>query len=319
MFELRVMTGLHQGAALPLVGEQWLIGADDGLDLALHDTGVAPRHCRLQRDGEAWNLTAEEGTVTDNEGHSHVLTVLQPNNPFVLGSVWLALCEAGEPWPTLPALIPSASTENAPESAALHAPLRSRLPFFNRITLVIMGALVGMVGSAWSLTNHATPDDTSIRKAAPSTTASALTATTATAATAATDKQRTLLSAEDATRKLRTMLSDRLLTDVTIEQTPQGLLLQGNLQNESRLVFTRMLQRFNADYRSAVAVIDNVSAGGSSLPFAIVQIMSGPQAHLVTADGKRLYIGDELKGLRLTRIEDGRVEFEGDRHYEVSW
>jgi type III secretion protein D len=115
------------------------------------------------------------------------------------------------------------------------------------------------------------------------------------------------------------MLSDRLLTDVTIEQTPQGLLLQGNLQNESRLVFTRMLQRFNADYRSAVAVIDNVSAGGSSLPFAIVQIMSGPQAHLVTADGKRLYIGDELKGLRLTRIEDGRVEFEGDRHYEVSW
>ena len=27
MFELRVLNGLHQGAALPLIGEQWLIGA----------------------------------------------------------------------------------------------------------------------------------------------------------------------------------------------------------------------------------------------------------------------------------------------------
>jgi type III secretion protein D len=80
-----------------------------------------------------------------------------------------------------------------------------------------------------------------------------------------------------------------------------------------------MLQRFKDRYDSPVALIDNVTAAGSGLPFTIVQIMSGPHAHLVTADGHRLYIGDELAGLRLTRIDDNRIQFDGDRHYEVNW
>jgi type III secretion protein D len=32
-----------------------------------------------------------------------------------------------------------------------------------------------------------------------------------------------------------------------------------------------------------------------------------------------LYIGDELEGLRLTRIDDKSIQFDGDRHYEVNW
>lgn len=42
MFELRVLSGLHQGAALPLIGEQWLIGADAEHDLALYDPASPP-------------------------------------------------------------------------------------------------------------------------------------------------------------------------------------------------------------------------------------------------------------------------------------
>lgn len=315
MFELRVMTGLHQGAALPLVGEHWLIGADDELDLALYDSGVAQRHCRLQREGEHWTLSAEDGTVTDNEGHAHTLTTLQPNSPFALGSVWLALCAADEPWPTLavpsPGSATQGNTEPVGESDTRRSPVRPRASFFNRMTLVIMGALVGVVGSAWSLSYHAPLSEPSM---------AGLTAgEKASAVTTAAGAQRPLLSMEQAKLKLKTMLSERLLNEVTLEQTPRGLVLHGNLQNEARVVFKRMLQRFDDSYQSAVTVVDEVSTGGSSLPFTIVQIMSGPQAHLVTADGKRLYIGDVLNGLRLTRIDDGRVEFEGERHYEVSW
>jgi type III secretion protein D len=317
MFELRVMTGLHRGAALPLVGEQWLIGADDELDLALHDPGVAAQHCKLQREGETWSLSAQDGTVTDGEGHAHRLISLEPNQPFVLGSVWLALCEADEPWPALPALATDATTHAASspqgEAAALNAPLKSRPSFFNRITWVILGALVGVVGSAWSLSYHTATGEMPLAKSAAPATAPASSVITEA------DAQRPTLSADDAAQKLRSMLSDRLLTDITVEQTSRGLILRGNLQSEARLVFKRMLQRFDDRYKGAVAVIDDVGSGSSSLPFAIVQIMSGPQAHLVTAEGKRLYIGEELNGLRLTRIEDGRVEFEGDRHYEVSW
>jgi type III secretion protein D len=196
---------------------------------------------------------------------------------------------------------------------------------------VILGTLLGVVGSAWSLSYHAAPGETSVGKpatqaatsAAPASKTSHVSGSRSGSGSADTDTglaaQRTTLGVDEAMQKLRTMLSDRMLTEVTVERTPQGLVLHGNLQNESRLVFQRMLQRFDDRYQSDVAIVDEVSVGGSSLPFAIVQIMSGPQAHLVTADGKRLYIGDEINGLRLTRIDDGHVEFEGDRHYEVSW
>ena len=33
MYELRVLDGLHQGAALPLFGEQWSLGANADADL----------------------------------------------------------------------------------------------------------------------------------------------------------------------------------------------------------------------------------------------------------------------------------------------
>jgi type III secretion protein D len=115
------------------------------------------------------------------------------------------------------------------------------------------------------------------------------------------------------------MLSDRLLSDLTVLMTPDGLTINGSLQDESRLIYQRMLQQFNERYQSPVALIDNVSTSGNGLPFTVVHIMSGPQAHLVTREGRRLYIGDEYRGLRLTRIDDQRIEFEGDRRYEVHW
>lgn len=316
MFELRVLTGLHQGAALPLIGDQWLIGANDTLDLALHDPGVSPFHCRLEREGDAWALNAEEGKVVDSEGHAHALTALQPNNPFVLGGVWLAVCEAEQPWPTLPAPVPEASPSEAEQAAsetAGQAPVKARSSLFNRVTLMVVGALIGVVGSAWSLSYSTPPGAHSMpRSVADETVQSAARPAKAT-------DTRERLSADQTVLKLKGMLSDRLLNEVTLEETAQGLVLRGNLQDESRLVYNRMLERFNDRYHSAVTLVDEVSVGGSSLPFAIVQIMSGPQAHLVTAEGKRMYIGDELQGLRLTKIDDGRIEFEGDRHYEVNW
>lgn len=61
IFELRVLSGLHQGAALPLFGECWSIGASEEADLGLYDPGVHVRHAQLQRTGEHWSLQAQEG------------------------------------------------------------------------------------------------------------------------------------------------------------------------------------------------------------------------------------------------------------------
>ncbi|MFP3851602.1 type III secretion system inner membrane ring subunit SctD [Pseudomonas sp. W5-01] len=326
MFELRVLTGLHQGAALPLVGEQWGIGADADQDLALHDPGVEQLHCRLQRQGEDWRLDAADGAVADEEGHLHGSTLLTPNTAFVLGSVWLCVSPAQDPWPSMPAVIPQAQSEQtaqteAPASAPLEK-VESRSRFFNRTTGVVIGLLLGIAGSAWSLSRSAAPasEQLAISSPAQQLAQQARPSSEKSKPTEAAAKKRIrLTSVDDVKRQLNTMLSERLLSDVTLEQTPEGLALSGNLKPESQLVYQRMLQRFKDRYDTPVALIDNVAAGTSGLPFTIVQIMSGPHAHLVTADGRRLYVGDELAGLRLTRIDDNRIQFDGDRHYEVSW
>ncbi|GGM31150.1 FHA domain-containing protein [Pseudomonas asuensis] len=317
MFELRVLTGLHQGAALPLVGEQWLIGSNDDLDLALHDIGVEPQHCRLQREDDRWILTSEEGAVLDDEGHTHPLTAVHPNSPFVLGSVWLSISPAGEAWPMVPASVQDATshaaTDQSSEGSQDRTPTRKGVSLFSRSGTVIIGILLGVVGSAWSLSQTGTSSRVPAERfekneqvqAKPELTKPGI--------------QRIRLSAEETRLRLKTMLSDRLLSDITVEQMAHGLVLRGNLQDEMRPVYQRMLQRFDEQYESSAALVDQVSVGGTTLPFVIVQIMSGPQAHLVTAQGKRLYVGDELDGLRLTRIDDGRVVFDGERHYEVVW
>lgn len=310
MFELRVLSGLHQGAALPLIGEQWLIGADVEQDLALFDPGVARLHCRLQRVGEGWTLHAEDGAVCDEHGHAHPVMALTLNRNFTLGSVWLCLAAAEDAWAAVTALIaasPHADTQSPPSpSAPQRAKATIRSWFFNRVSGVIIGLLVGIVGSAWSLTR------------APSSVIDPVAIPDATTVEPSGIRIR-LANAEDARRQLNTMLSERMLTDVSIQQTPAGITVNGNLKEESLLVYQRMLQRFKDRYDLPVALIDNVSTSRTGLPFVIVQIMSGPRAHLVTADGHRLYIGDELQGLRLTRIDNQRIEFDGDRHYELQW
>jgi type III secretion protein D len=318
MFELRVLTGLHQGAALPLVGEHWAIGSDAEQDLALHDPGVAQLHCRLQRQGDRWVLDAADGEVCDEEGHRHASTELTPDTAFVLGSVWLCVCAAEDPWPSVPALIQTPSPPPEPEPVAGTPPLEkveSRARVLNRTTGIVIGVLLGIAGSAWSLTRSSTASDS----LAVATVAPALEQPGVQRKAATPHKRTPLTSVDDTRRQLNTMLSDRLLSDVNVQQTPEGLTLSGQLKPEAQLVYQRMLQRFKDRYDSPVALIDNVTASGSGLPFTIVQIMSGPNAHLVTADGHRLYIGDELAGLHLTRIDDNRIQFDGDRHYEVNW
>ncbi|MDE1195956.1 MAG: type III secretion system inner membrane ring subunit SctD [Pseudomonas sp.] len=321
MFELRVLTGLHQGAALPLVGEQWSIGSDAEQDLALHDPGVEQLHCRLRRQGDGWALNAADGSICDEEGHRHATAELTPNRAFVLGSVWLCVSPAEDAWPSVPALIPPPAPEPQPEPAVSAPPLEkieSRSRILNRTTGIVIGVLLGIAGSAWSLTRSAgvAPESVPVSAVAQRPIPPA---SKPGSAAEPTHKRIQLADLEDTRRQLNTMLSDRLLSEVNVQQTPEGLALSGNLKAESRVVYQRMLQRFKDRYQSPVALIDNVSTSSNGLPFTIVQIMSGPHAHLVTADGHRLYIGDELEGLRLTRIDDKSIQFDGDRHYEVNW
>ena len=54
-------------------------------------------------------------------------------------------------------------------------------------------------------------------------------------------------------------------------------------------------------------------------PFKIRQIISGSNASVVTAEGDRIYIGDEFRGMRLAAVTNHRLTFVGKRKVEVRW
>lgn len=317
MFELRVLNGLHQGAALPLVGDQWVIGADDEHDLALHDPGIASAHCRLHRTEGGWDLAAEQASIHDHKGRALNALTLVPNQPFALANVWLCLVPAEAPWPPVPAL-------PTPEGSGGHGahPLPSSayksipgVPSLKLISAVIAGLVVGLVGGAWGLSQSEAPSPAA-RVSAPA--PSKNPARSATAPALPSDSA-SLKSREQIQRLLKTQLAERLLTEVTLEERGEGLVLKGNLRQEALEVYQRMLKSFREQHSSTVPLIDEVGVVGTSLPFTLVQIISGNNAHLVTADGLQIYVGDEVNGLRLTRIDEHKIVFDGDQHIEVSW
>ncbi|KAF1032698.1 MAG: hypothetical protein GAK37_00369 [Pseudomonas sp.] len=318
MFELRVLNGLHQGAALPLIGEQWLIGSDADHDLALHDPGIAALHCRLSRTEAGWALDAEESLINDAEGHALTTTVLTPNQTFVLGNVWLCLAPAEEAWPQVPMRVtPQRPPVHEPIAAPRPAPA-PRLPRLKLACSVLAGLVVGAVAAYWGLNRTATataaaPAPVAVAQPSPPVAAPAK------PVQALPSDKISLTSRDEIRRRLSTLLSDRLLTEVNVEDTDEGIALTGHLKDDALPIYQRMLKGFNERFASSVPVLDQVSAVGTGLPFAIVQIISGNNAHLVTADGHRLYIGDQFKGLRLTRLDEQHIEFDGDQHIEMHW
>ncbi len=294
MYELRVLNGLHRGAALPLIGEHWLVGSDEQHDLLLQDPGIARRHCRLTRDGEHWRLEAEDGSLTDSQGKDCLsLLEMGPELRFQLAGVKLSIMVSCAPWPAMmqgpTAVVYASNTRQKSENRpALHK------------RLFIAAIVVTVAGSAWALSAPA-------RVSAPSMSRLAIQAPAT-------------LNPNDTVDTLRSMLRDRELHDaVSVSKTQEGISLRGSLMPEQLELYQRMLERFKQQQRRAVVIIDHVKPFNRKLPFEIVQITSGERAHLVLADNRRLFLGDEVDGLRLTKIDKEHVEFDGDEHYEVRW
>ncbi|EQA4106523.1 FHA domain-containing protein, partial [Enterobacter hormaechei] len=115
MFELRVLSGLHCGAALPLSGDLWQIGASPQADLLLSDESAADSERWLRRHEQNWWL-AQQAEAEEGEP-------VTPEEPFVLGGVWLCVARASTPWHEAAALPASAfvAPAAAPEAPVARA------------------------------------------------------------------------------------------------------------------------------------------------------------------------------------------------------
>lgn len=103
-FEVRILSGLHKGAACPLE-QSALLGALPDCDIVLSDAGVPPVVGRLRADGRGWRLEyadlPDPGSFPGAEGEP---AWVRPGHPLAIGSepVWITVAEAGAPWADAP-------------------------------------------------------------------------------------------------------------------------------------------------------------------------------------------------------------------------
>jgi len=299
MFELRVLDGRHEGAALPLFGEQWSIGCHPDADLVLSDSGVAEQHARLRLLDANWSVQAESGLLHSSEGQvlAHIAN-LPLNAVFLIGVVRLCVALADQPWPQAavpPPPPPPPVNEPVPvlKLSSISHSQQKRL-----ISLVLLVAvIVAVVGTV----------STGEREAQASLMPPVV-------------RKQVLDSPFEVRQQLLGMLGERELSQRVSVQVINGqVALNGDVSQDEVELVARMLSRFGEQFDSAVPVISRVRVRDGALPFKIVQIVGGPNGHVVLDEGSRLFVGDEVDGLRLVLIDNSKVVFDGAQRYEVRW
>lgn len=303
MFELRVLDGLHQGAALPLFGDEWSIGAHADADLVLNDAGIAEQHARLRFIDSNWSVQAEAGLLRSVDGQVLAqIARLEVSVPFLVGTVRLCVALADHPWPQAPAPAPAAvPTSSRPSvdpvrtltlSSISHSQQKRLLSLVLVVTIIIMAVGMTSTGEREAQASLMPPEV----------------------------KKNELGSPFEVRQQLLKMLNERELDHRVSLQVINGqVALNGDVSQEDVDLVARMLSRFGEQFDSDVPVISRVRVRDSAPPFRIVQIVGGPNGHVVLEDGGRLFVGDELDGLRLVLIDNSKVIFDGAQRYEVRW
>lgn len=310
------MSGLHRGAALPLVGDSWIIGADESADLVLFDPGIKARHIVLER-ADGWLLKAHEGAVRDASGAPlEVGRSVAGDDPFSVACIWLCVMDAESPWPEESAMdkleqhgreslqhagdTPSTNTSSSWSVASLLSEWRLTQPRW--MVRLATGIVIATIATTvWGVVNHGPGVDE------PSDVANG--------------QSQRRLSESDVQQHLRSMLSKRELGQrVQVVQRSDAIVLSGDVSKEQMGVIQRMLDTFHQHYRTPKPIKNDVSPLSDQLPFKVRQIVGGATPQIVLTDGRRLFVGDEANGLVLTSMKGRTLSFQGaTRKYEVHW
>jgi len=299
MFELRVLDGPSQGAALPLFGEQWSIGAHADADLVLQGTGIAEQHAHLRFIEANWSVQAQAGLLRDAGGRMLAqIASLALNVPFWVGEAQLCVTLADQPWPQ--AATPEPPSQSPADDPAPGFKLSSIPPSQQKRLLSLVLAVTAMIVVVGMISTGEPEAQASLMPPV-------------------TQKHK-LDSPFDVRQQLLKMLSERELSQrVSLQLINGQVALGGDVSQEEVELVARMLSRFGEQFDSAVPVISRVRARDEQLPFRIVQIVGGPNGHVVLEEGNRLFVGDEVDGLRLVLIDNSKVVFDGAQRYEVRW
>ncbi|WP_196788185.1 FHA domain-containing protein [Burkholderia cepacia] len=326
LLELRVLSGLHKGACLPLDEHAILIGSSEDADIVLLDTGVALQHVLIETQPlNRWILRAVESAIVDVKGHEvETIEVAhdEPARARLHGTdVWLAVEPPETPWTTVDLLAEDGHAHGDPAqkdadstapSTALPGsgkfyvanPVRSASWLRLAISLGVALAVVLGMAAVWRV------------DWAPSKSQERLIVGTSKTVASSSSEQ----NAERAIAALKELLRDRNLEQQVQYRFQDGRLwLDAVLDNYQLSRFEPIVAILKVHFSPGLQIETRVLSIEQSLPFRVVQVVAGPIPEVLTEDGHRLFLGDSIDGYALVAVKTDAIIFEGKRHVELPW
>lgn len=346
MYELRILSGLHRGATLPLQEDSHTIGASDDADVVLVDPGIKERHATLSKTEAGWLLSVNDGQLFDAESNrEQSLIDLQAGEFARVGDVWISIMLESAPWvgppltPTDESLTEETLTKNETigvESSVniMNQPTGMPIPgaisklkrtwHGPRIALSVMAAtLVLSAAAAYAITSKSLSSDiTNMSDSKMDRRQSVL------EKDAKTDHMKLDtknsgggdVTPEALRKAFRKRLADAdLIQQFDLMLEDDTWQMQADLDDEDARRFDRILRTFISENHISFPVHAKIVSSEGMLPFKISQVISGANPNIVTQDGQRLFIGEEFRGMRLVAIQDNHLTFAGKRKIEMNW
>jgi len=136
--ELRILTGLHQGARAP-VANAMSVGSDADCDIVLSDPGMPAQAGHIRVVNQSWHFDAAQTEGTEAAGStdstdstaaadtaaakaaaSSSESPLVPGMPLRMGPIWISVAPVSDPWPD-PGTVEASAAAAARRAAAAHA------------------------------------------------------------------------------------------------------------------------------------------------------------------------------------------------------
>lgn len=313
-FELRILNGLHRGAALPLDGTALDIGSGEQAAVVLADPGVAARHASLTATDTGWLLEALEGEIVGvDDPRPQTVLELAPGGHARLGEVWLCVSPVDAAWQAPPAPIGRVDDVPVPVppmagQAEPDAPPPVRRSRLRRVLLPVGALAVLSAATACAIAVRA-PVATPLVSTVP-----------VLERGAALPVAQPALGAAQLQAAFRHALAEaQLLDSFDLALGERSWSLRADLDVDEQARFERLLKKFVTQHGLTIPIDAKIVGAAAMLPFEIAQVVSGRRAGIVTADGARLYVGDDYRGVRLVSVKDRQLVFAGKRKIEVSW
>lgn len=313
MNELRVLTGLHRGIAIPMDANRLQIGSGFESDLVLADQGIVETHAVIVSNERlpvnCWNLEVGSENIWTPEnrrvpsGH-----VMKKGKALNMGGVWLIIMDSSEAWPEGEAFRSpkKISHKNADKVAS-----SSSWP----IKLVGAGLCVLLGTVALSFGSE---DENHIEE-------SMFLGGGLDFSEAPIEELGDAADVQDPIAKdqllhdFRRMLKERGLYGLSVIANDSGVEVSGTLEDDEIEVLNRTINRYKSKMSEKISIQNLVAPIERDLPFGIVKVISGPYGFIESDDGIKLSIGDSYKGFKLVAIDHTALRFEGPTNLTLKW